>query len=216
MKRVLSITTLLVAAVLIAGSIRYPNFWRTPDQRGDALLHAGKFTEAAKAYSDPDRIGIAQYRNGDFETAAKTFARVPGAVGAFNQGNAWLMHGNYDAAVTSYDRALGFRVGWKNAEENKAIALARKAKIDASGKDRAQETTDAYKPDKIVFDQKGNDQKQEPPKELASGQLSDEELQATWLRQVQTTPGDFLQAKFAYQAAHEKEGNPSKGKDGAK
>jgi Ca-activated chloride channel family protein len=33
--------------------------------------------------------------------------------------------------------------------------------------------------------------------------LSDEDLRATWLRRVQTTPGDFLRAKFAYQAAHE-------------
>jgi Ca-activated chloride channel family protein len=38
--------------------------------------------------------------------------------------------------------------------------------------------------------------------ELAGGEVSDEELRATWLRRVQTTPGDFLRAKFAYQAAH--------------
>ena len=34
-------------------------------------------------------------------------------------------------------------------------------------------------------------------------QLSDAELRATLLRRVQTSPGDFLRAKFAYQAAHE-------------
>jgi Ca-activated chloride channel homolog len=33
--------------------------------------------------------------------------------------------------------------------------------------------------------------------------MSDAELRATWLRQVQTTPGDFLRAKFAYQASQE-------------
>ena len=116
------------------GSVRNPNFWRTPDQRGDALVRAGKFSAAAKAYANPWRVGVAQYRNGDFEAAAKTFARVPGATGAFDQGNAWLMHGQYDAAVASYDRALGFHPGWKEAEENKALALARKAKIEASGR----------------------------------------------------------------------------------
>ena len=97
---------LAVILVLAVGSVRNPNFWTTPDQRGDALMRQRKFADAAKAYSDPWRIGVAQYRNGDFEAAAKTFARVPGAVGAFNQGNAWLMHGQYDAAVASYDRAL--------------------------------------------------------------------------------------------------------------
>jgi Ca-activated chloride channel family protein len=206
MKTALIISLLVVALVLIVGTMRNPNFWRTPDQRGDALLRNGKFAEAAKVYADPTRIGVAQYRNGDFETAAKTFARVPGAIGAFDQGNAWLMHGKYDAAVASYDRALGFRAGWQDAEENKALALARRAKIEAAGSDRDKEQTlsndEDSKPDDIAFDRKGEDKKGEPV-ELAGGELSDKELSATWLRRVQTTPGDFLRAKFAYQASRE-------------
>jgi len=192
-------------AVLVFGTIRDQNFWRTPDQRGDVLLRTGKFAEAAKAYTDPWQIGVAQYRNGDFEAAAKTFARVPGATGAFDQGNACLMHGNYDGAIVSYDRALGFRPNWKDAEENKALAIARKAKIEASGENRAEEQAQAYKPDEIVFDQKGGDKRGEPT-ELAGEKTSDEELRATWLRNVQTTPSDFLRAKFAYQASHDSEG----------
>ena len=84
-----------------------------------------RFGQAAEAYADPWHIGVAQFRNGDFEAAAQTFARVPGANGAFNRGNALLMHGNYDGALESYDRALGFTPGWKEAEENRALALAR-------------------------------------------------------------------------------------------
>ena len=202
MKRTLIVLTILTVVVLVIGTMRDPNFWLTPDQRGDSLLHAGKFSEAAKACTDPWRIGVAQYRNGDFEAAAKTFARVPGAMGAFDQGNAHLMHGNYDGAIASYDRALGFRPDWKEAEDNKALAIARKAKIEASGENRAEEQAQAYKPDEIVFDQKGGDKRGEPI-EIAGDKASDQELRATWLRNVQTTPGDFLRAKFAYQAAHE-------------
>ncbi len=200
MKRALIVALLLFAGVLVCGTVRDANFWSTPDRRGDALMRAHQLTEAAKTYANPWRIGVAQYRNGDFEAAAKTFARVPGADGAFDQGNAWLMHGNYDGAIASYDRALGFKPSWKEAEENKAVAIARKAKIDASGKDRDQEAADAYKPDEVKFDQKGEDRKSQP-EEMAESQTSDEELRATWLRQVKTTPGDFLRAKFAYQAA---------------
>jgi Ca-activated chloride channel family protein len=201
MKRAVSIFLVLAGVVLLAGTIRNRDFWRTPEQRGDALARKGKYADAAKQYTDPARIGVAQYRNGDFEAAAKTFARVPGAVGAFDQGNAWLMHGKYDAAIASYDRALSLRPDWNDALDNKAIAVARKAKLEASAKDREQEQTDTGKPDEIAFDQKGDDARGQPV-DLARQDVSDEALRATWLRQVRTTPGDFLRAKFAYQAAH--------------
>jgi Ca-activated chloride channel homolog len=187
--------------LLVTGTVRDPNFWRTTEQRGDALMHAGKFGEAAKVYTDPWRIGVAQYRDGDFKGAAKTFARVPGADGAYNAGNAQLMHGQYDLAIADFDRALSLRPGWKDAKENKAIALARKNKIEASGKDREKESADAYDPDKIVMDQNGDD-KNTKPTEIIEQDTTDAGFQATWLRRVQTTPGDFLRAKFAYQAAH--------------
>jgi Ca-activated chloride channel family protein len=191
----------VVAVVLGVGTWRNDDFWSTASQRGDRLLAAGDFDQAESVYREPWRIGVAQYRNGDFEDAAGTFARVPGAIGAFDQGNAWLMHGEYDSAVASYDRALGFRPGWQEAEDNKALAMARKKKIDDAGASREQESADAYKPDETVVDQKGSDQKSKP-KDMNDATLSDAELRATWLRRVQTTPGDFLRAKFAYQAEH--------------
>ncbi|MHA3771832.1 tetratricopeptide repeat protein [Verrucomicrobiota bacterium sgz303538] len=132
---------------------------------------------------------------------------MPGPNGAFNQGNAWLMHRKYDQAIASYERALSIRPGWKEAEENKALAAARRAKIEASGEKREQQQAEAYEPDKIVFDQKGAD-KMGQPVEISNGKMSDEELRATWLRGVQTTPGDFLRAKFAYQAAQKNKERP--------
>jgi Ca-activated chloride channel homolog len=200
MKRTLLIVALLtVAGWLTAATLRDPNYWRTADQRGDALLRAGRFTEAARLYTDPQRIGAAQFRNGDFESAARTFARVPGAAGAFDQGNALVMLGKYAAAIDSYNRALAQQPGWIDAEENQAIALARQARLDQSARDRDIETAGAYDPDRVVFDLNRNDNSK--PVELAQDRLSDAELRATWLRQVQTTPGDFLRSKFAYQAA---------------
>jgi Ca-activated chloride channel family protein len=196
------VAVVLFVLILAAGTIRNPHFWLTADQRGDHLLVEKKFAEAAKAYSDPFRIGVAQYRNGDSEAAAKTFARVPGAVGAFDQGNAWLMRGKYDAAIESYDRALGFHPGWKEAEDNKALALARKQMLAESSKHRAEESANAYKPQEIKFDLKGENQKGKPT-EMNGKKMSDAELRAMWLRRVQTTPGDFLRAKFAYQAAEQ-------------
>ena len=176
------------------------------------------YAAAEKAFADPARIALAQYRNGDFKAAAKTYARVPGAVGAYNQGNSWLMAGAYDGAVESYDRALGFRPGWKDAEENKALAIARKKAIDDAGKDAADEQTGQDdKPDEIVFDgeRKGRDDGAKPV-DLGTQKLSDEQLRATWLRRVQTTPGQFLRAKFSYQAAMAEQGTDAPAKEGGR
>jgi Ca-activated chloride channel homolog len=192
-------------ALLVLGTLRNPNFWLTPDQHGDALFRAKKYKEAAKAYADPIRIGAAQYRGGDFEAAAKTFARVPGAIGAFDEGNALLFHGNYDGAIAAYQRALSVQPGWQPAEENLAIAVARKKVLEASGGDREKEQTDSDEPDEIVMDQKGGNKKSTPDL-AAEGPANDQEFQVTWLRRVQTTPGDFLKAKFAYQAGLVKNG----------
>ncbi len=191
----------LLLAVLVWGSWRNPDFWSRPTQRGDRLMEAKQFKDAEEAYADPWHIAVAQYRNGDFKEAAASFARVPGAVGAFDQGNALLMHGAYDEAIASYDRALGFRPGWLEAEENKSLAAARKKRIDDAGEDRDQESAGAYNPDETVLDPNGEDRTSET-EDMNGEALSDEDLRATWLRRVQTTPGDFLRAKFAYQAAH--------------
>lgn len=189
---------LLLAVVLAIGTFRNSDFWRTADQRGDALMKRHRFAEAAKVYRDPMRIGIAQYRDGAFETAAGTFSRVPGADGLYNAANAWLMHGQYDRAIGLYDRALALRPDWKDAADNQALAIARRNRMSVSDKDREQESADAYDPDDITFDNKGGNQDKEG-KSLVAGE-DDAALQATWLRRVKTTPAEFLKAKFAWQA----------------
>lgn len=160
-----------------------------------------KFADAAKAFHDPMRIGIAQYRDGQFEAAAGTFARVSGADGQFNAANAWLMHGQYDRAIGLYDRALSIRKDWKDAEENKALAIARRDRMTISDKEREQEATEAYDPDDITFDNKGGDEQKMDEQKPMEGKSNDAALQATWLRRVKTTPAQFLKAKFAWQAS---------------
>lgn len=208
----LTLSLLLALASLAYGSWRNPDFWRTANQRGDAMMAQRAFKQAAATYGEPLHIGVAQYRSGDFTEAAQMFARVPGATGAFNEGNAWLMLGKYDEALASYDRALGFRPGWQDAIDNKALAAARKKRIDDADDNREQESADAYNPDETMVDEKGEDGENRPL-DMNDPQLTDAELRATWLRRVQTSPGDFLRAKFAYQAAREQA--PPQGEDNA-
>jgi hypothetical protein len=43
---------------------------------------------------------------------------------------------------------------------------------------------------------------------VTGGELSDAQLQALWLRRVQTNPADFLRAKFAYQLSRRQQEKP--------
>ena len=160
------------------------------------------FEAAAEAFQDPMRQGIAWYRAGEFEKAEASFARVATPEAEFNRGNALVLLGEYEAAVERYDRALQLRPGWEPATTNREIAAARAERLEQTGGDMGDQKIGA---DEIVFDRKNNQDGQET--EVDGGQpLSDAEMQALWLRRVQTKPADFLKAKFAYQSANPSEG----------
>lgn len=197
-----TVVAVTVVALLIATAF-VSNLWLTPDQRGDRLMREGKYEEAAKVYTDPSRRGTALYRAGDFEQAAKEFAGVAGADAAFDRGDALLMHGKYLDAVNAFDRALKLRPGWKEAVENRALALARDKLLHPPG-DRTG-TGGQLKPDEIVFDKNKSKNRTDNVDVTEGGKPTDEELRSLWLRRVQTKPADFLRARFAFQAQQDKE-----------
>ncbi|MCC9609047.1 tetratricopeptide repeat protein [Blastopirellula sp. JC732] len=185
-------TTLLLLA------ISWTSWWYTPDQLGQHYFQAGQYEQAAKTFEDPMWQGTAWYRAGEFEKAAQAFSRRSTDVAKFNAGDAWLMRGKYDLAIACYEEALRKRPGWKEAEENLALAKARAEKVKQEGGDLGDQEEGA---DEIVFDKKesgGQDTEVESDKAT-----SDKAVQAIWLRQVQTKPADFMKAKFSYQAAQE-------------
>lgn len=199
---VLAAGAVLALWLLITGHRSLITYFLTPDQQGQRHFQRGEFAPAAKAFHDPMWQGTAWYRAGEFEKAAQAFARRDKAEAYFNQGNAWLMRGKYDTAITCYDQALEKRPGWKEATENRALASARMKMTEAPGGDLGDQKLGA---DKIVFDKKAKNEGQDT--EVAGGKaLSDQEMQALWLRRVQTRPADFLKAKFSYQQAARAEG----------
>jgi Ca-activated chloride channel homolog len=194
--RVICLACLVAGAVLLTafGPSRRPELWFTPEQSADRLFRQEKYDLAAKTSGDPQRRGAAYYRAGDFKQATTAFARVSSAEGAYDRANALVMRGKYADAVKSYDRALLLRPGWKEAEENRAVAVVRRDRMNFKGGDSG----DNEKADDVVFEKgkkAGGDEVQ-----VAGGEpLSDEQLRAMWLRRVQTKPADFLRAKFAFQ-----------------
>ena len=190
--------TLLVA---IAG-VTWSGLWFTPDQQGQRRMKQGDFQAAAEIFRDPMRQGIAWFRAGEFDKAEQAFARCGDAEAEYNRGNCLVMLGKYEAAVERYERALELRPDFKDAQINREIALARARLLERKGSDMGDQTIGA---DEITFD-KGPTPDGQTTEIQADQPLSDAEMQALWLRRVQTKPADFLKAKFAYQLSESASG----------
>src|SRR5262249_19063720 len=95
--------------------------------------------------------------------------------------------------------ALKFRPDWAAALQNRQIAIARDKALHPTV-DGSEGTEGQLKADEIVFDNRPSQTPGQKETEVVSGgKLSDDEVQALWLRRVKTKPADFLRAKFAYQ-----------------
>lgn len=187
---------------LVIAAIMWAGLWYTPDQQGRRYFQRGEYSAAAQVFRDPMWQGAAWYRAGEFEKAVQVFARRDTAEAHFNQGNAWLMRGKYDSAIASYDRALEMRPDWKEAVDNRDLATARAKMVEQKGDDMGDQKIGA---DKVVFDKSAKNEGQET--QVDGGQaVSNQDIQAMWLRRVQTRPADFLKAKFSYQQAARDEG----------
>jgi Ca-activated chloride channel family protein len=180
--------------VAIAG-ITWSGLWFTPDQLGQRRMKQGDFQAAAEIFHDPMRQGVAWFRAGEFEKAEQAFARYNSADAEYNRANCLVMLGKYEMAVERYERAMELRPGFEDAQINREIAMTRARLLERKGSDMGDQTIGA---DEVTFDKSPNTEGQDT--EVQGDQpLSDAEMQALWLRRVQTKPADFLKAKFNYQ-----------------
>jgi Ca-activated chloride channel family protein len=186
----------LVAILIGALRVGWADLWATPDQRGRLLMAQRRYGTAADAFLDPMWRGAALMKAGQFKDAAQVFGGMDSAEAAYNQGNALVMLGKYEDAVTRYDRALALRSDWTDAGANREIARLRAARMKATGEDAGEQREGA---DEIVYDKtKKNDGGEDT--QTAGATMSDDQVRALWLKRVQTRPADFLRARFAYQA----------------
>ena len=172
-------------------------FW-TGDQRGTFALRDGDPARAAELFEDPLWRGIAQYRAGDFEGAAVSFAAKSDAVSVFDRANALVLLGKYEDAVRIYDAALVLRPGWREAEENRELARRRGERIERKGGNMTEGKLGA---DGVVIQPPGGKRGgSDASSSGESAQLGEAETRALWMRRVRTSPAEFLKSKFAFQA----------------
>lgn len=200
------IRTACVTLLLLTWSVQvqadWSSLWFTPDQQGQRLFERGDYAGAAKHFTTPERIGVSLYLAGDYEQAAAVLGRSSRPEASFNCGNSLVFLGQYDAAIEAYQLALRAKPDWLEAQQNLAIALARRAKL-APADDDAGGTGGKLAADEIVFessDRMDNASSEETIEEDGAP-MSEEAMRAMWLRRVETRPAEFLANRFAYQLA---------------
>ena len=178
----------------------FRTLWLTPDQQGRLAFDRGDYATAAKLFADPMWRGIAAYRTYDFLEAAKAFAEVDTIEGKFALGNAEAQNHAYERAIKAYDEVLKAQPQNLAAKTNRSIvAAALKAREEKREK---QEQEDSAPPDekademRLDPNQKGGKRIQVTPQDVTTAGAAE-----AWMREVQTTPADFLKLKFAIQVA---------------
>jgi len=177
------------------------DLWLTPDQQGRWLLDRGRFEEAAERFADPLWKGLAYYVSEDFEAASEQFERVASKTPEvyFDLANSYAQQEDYKTALKYYDRALGMRVDFTDAQVNRDLVQARLEREEELAKKRPEEQEGDLKADKVVEDDTPPpDEKNDHPRPNQDG-MGTIGMTDLWLQNVQTTPADFLKQKFRYQ-----------------
>lgn len=180
-------------------SHKFENIWVTPDQQGRVAFDRGDYAQAAKLFSDPIWRGIAAYRAFDFLAATEAFRKVDTIEGRFALGNAEAQNHAYEKAIKAYEDVLAQQPDNDAAKTNLTIV---QAALEAAEAKRHQQEKDNPAPPDLKADAMKVDEKQKGGKriQVKSDDLSTAGAAEAWMRQVQTTPADFLKLKFAIQA----------------
>jgi Ca-activated chloride channel family protein len=116
----LLVVTVLSSAPQPAMAASWDDLWQRRDQQADAALRAGDLQRAQALARQPQRLGTAAYRAGDYDKALQAFARSEGPQGDYNRANALAQLGRYQDAIAAYDKALKADPGLDDAVYNKA------------------------------------------------------------------------------------------------
>jgi Ca-activated chloride channel family protein len=179
----------------------FMNLWMTPDQQGRYYFENGNYDEAAKRFKDPLWKGFSYYSIENFETAIGEFAKVNTPEGYFNLGNAYAHNKNYEEAVKSYDTALKLSPDYHEARINSDIVYALIEKKKKEEDEQEQQGDPSLEADEIKFDEKGKKGKKG---EIEQSMFTEEQIAEMWMRNIRTSPADFLRMKFASQTENGK------------
>jgi len=97
----------------------WDDLWLTADQQGARHLSAGEASDAARAFADPNWRGVAEYKAGSYDQAAKSFAGETTADNLYNLGNSLALQGDLRGSLSAYDESLSLAPDAEDAITNR-------------------------------------------------------------------------------------------------
>lgn len=201
-----------VLAILLVGSVNRPaqaDGWRdgflTPDQQGQIAMNNKDYTSAADLFQDPQQRAFALLRAGRYQEAANAYSFIETAVGANGEGVALLRNRKYRAGVRAFEKALERDPGDTSVAANLEVARAIVEYVEKAqlASDTGEET--GIGADEILYD---NESGQGDDFNVGQG-ASDDPGQGLstedWMRAVDTQVGDFLATRFLLENARRSE-----------
>lgn len=147
--------TLLMSSALLAQAAPAPasadaptaslwsRMWRTPDQRGQALLQQGDAAGAAQTFANPEHKAHAALQAHDYASAAQTLSGIDTAEAHYNRGNALAHAGDLQGAINAYGAALKHNPQHTDALHNRdVVAQALKKQKDKNQDSKKQQDQD--------------------------------------------------------------------------
>lgn len=162
----------------------------TPDQRGRWAFEHGHYPQAAADFQNPYWKGIAAYRAADYDAALASFAKLDSAPAYFYLGNIYARQYKFPAAMAAYRQALKLQPQFPEASANLALVTA----LQKDYEDQQQVAPD-IKADEVKYDNPAGKGK---AVKVDAARASSDEL---WLRNLTTSPAQFLKQKFRLQDA---------------
>ena len=155
----------------------WDDLWQRPDQQAYRDLNEGDPELAAARFDDPQWRAVAQYRTSDFSAAPDAFAGLDDPESSYNLGNSLANGGDYEAAITAYDRTLSQVPGHEDAAFNKSLVERLLEEQQSSAENSESEGEDGSNPQdqsqpqygdegqQSQEDQNQGDQPEEPPEQ---------------------------------------------------
>ncbi len=165
----------------------------TADQAGYSAYKKKDYATAAKNFDNLSFKGASYFRDASFKEAKSVYQNLSSKEARYNLGNVYVMLGEYDHAIESYELALKIDPNFQQAKDNLKVAKARK--ILKEPENDGEQGVGELGSDEIVFDNKDN----KGVKDDQSAQQETLKGNANWLDRLQTGPKAFLKNKFMYQ-----------------